>query len=381
MKKTLLLFYALTFSLFTTLATAATQSESEETSYRVAVLDPATSGPQIDEGTKIAVRELISSAFVNAGSYTILERSMLDKVMAEAKLTNSDAIDESQATELGKLAGANKVVLSVISKAGNKNMISVKMIDVETASVERQKAKVVNSDELLDYVEPVVFQMLGQEASVNSTQINERKRSSTTTSQEPAVPTDNSPGIYFNGNRMTYARITGQKLGNFVGAYFSLGLSGVKRDMRIEGKTSTLKITDKQPKFTIRFGYGSTTEPYFNDEKYIKHIVLVKLKSGGKERKMQTGSYGLSGVESSLSNKYVIAISVEPIGDGTYTIIPREDLKEGEYCFYFNIPKKKKDKKDNDSEDEAKEEKDSENEFKGVYDFTIVKAPKKDKNK
>lgn len=127
---------------------------------RVAVFDPTSSGTAIDEGTKVAIREIISSTIVNAGDYDIVERSLLEKVMEEQSFSNSGAVDDNDATEIGKLAGANKVVLSVVTLTGGRNMLSVKMIDVKTASVERQKVKVVASGELLDAVEPITLALI-----------------------------------------------------------------------------------------------------------------------------------------------------------------------------------------------------------------------------
>lgn len=131
---------------------------------RVAVFDPTSSGTNIDEGTKVAVRELISSTFVNTGKYNIVERSLLQQVMKEQKFTNTDVVDESQATELGRLAGANKVVLSVVTLVGGRNMLSIKVIDVKTATVEQQKTKIVSSNDLLDIVEPLTLELLGKKA-------------------------------------------------------------------------------------------------------------------------------------------------------------------------------------------------------------------------
>ena len=133
---------------------------------RVAVFDPTSSGTSIDEGTKVAIREIISSTIVNAGNYDIVERSLLEKVMQEQSFSNSGAVDDNDATEIGKLAGANKVVLSVVTLTGGRNMLSIKMIDVKTASVERQKVKVVASGELLDVVEPLTLALV--DASVSN---------------------------------------------------------------------------------------------------------------------------------------------------------------------------------------------------------------------
>jgi len=111
----------------------------------------------------LAVREIISSVFVNTGKYTIVERSLIDKVMQEQKFSNSGAVDDSQASEIGKVLGANKIVLSVITLAGGRNMLSLKLVDVQTADVERQKTQIITTDELLSAVEPLTLQLIGEE--------------------------------------------------------------------------------------------------------------------------------------------------------------------------------------------------------------------------
>ncbi|MCH5311550.1 MAG: hypothetical protein J1E57_06305 [Prevotella sp.] len=142
-----------------------TPTFGDETKFRIAVFDPTSSGTSIDEGTKIAVREIVSSTIVNAGNYDIVERSLLEKVMQEQQFSNSGVVDDNDATEIGKLAGANKVILSVVTLTGGRNMISLKMIDVKTASVERQQVKVVSSGELLNVVEPLTLALIDQKGN------------------------------------------------------------------------------------------------------------------------------------------------------------------------------------------------------------------------
>lgn len=129
---------------------------------KVAIIDPVMPS-KTDPSLQIGVREIISACFVNNGkNYSIVERSQLEKVMQEAKFNNSDAVDESQATELGRLAGADRVVLSVISQLGTRSLISIKMINVETATIEKQQSKLVDTESLLDVIEPITLVILGQ---------------------------------------------------------------------------------------------------------------------------------------------------------------------------------------------------------------------------
>jgi hypothetical protein len=167
---TLLLFVQLQF------LSAQEAKKQEAKKLRVAVFDPSSSGTTVDEGTKVAVRELISSTFVNTGKYTMVERSLLDKVMKEMAFSNTEVVDDSQATEIGKLAGANKVVLSVVTLVGGRNMLSVKTIDVQTATIDLQKTRVVSSDDLLEVVEPLTLEMLGEEGPAESSVSTPEKR-------------------------------------------------------------------------------------------------------------------------------------------------------------------------------------------------------------
>ncbi len=159
MKKLYLLLLTLAFLLPTM---------AEEHKERVAVFDPT--GANIDEGTRIAVREIISSTIVNSGKYNIVERSMLEKVMQEQSFSNSGAVDDTQATEIGKLAGANKVVISIVTTTGRRTMFSIKMIDVKTANVEKQKIKVISSSELLDIAEPITLELIGAKLVIETPQ-------------------------------------------------------------------------------------------------------------------------------------------------------------------------------------------------------------------
>ena len=132
---------------------------------RVAVFDPTSSGTGIDEGTSMAVREIISSTFVNTGKFIIVERSLIERVMQEQKFSNSGAVDDDQASEIGKLIGANKIVLSVITLVGGRNLLSLKLVDVQTANVERQKTQVITTNELLSSIEPLALQLMGEDVN------------------------------------------------------------------------------------------------------------------------------------------------------------------------------------------------------------------------
>lgn len=170
------------------------------------------------------------------------------------------------------------------------------------------------------------------------------------------------PGIFYNGEKVGSSRITGQRLGNLAGAYLTLGLSGAKRDLQIEGKTAELTIKEKRPVFTVIFAENAIPAVFQNADN-ADYLILVKLKQGKNDRKLQTGSYGLTGVESNVASKYVMPMKVERLSENVFTFTPKEDLKKGEYGFYFNLPKL--------SEEEEPNAPESAKPYNGVIDFNI----------
>lgn len=331
-------FFALLTAWLTASAAITTLAEGK---LRVAVFDPATSGRTVDNDTKLAVRELIGSALVNSGDYIILERSMLDKVMKESKFTNTAAVNESQATELGKLAGANKVVLSVVSKAGKKNMLSVKMIDVETSEVERQKAKVVEPDNLFDEVEPLVMDMIGYSVtSAPAENVSPREY----TDSEPvaqADPADTAPALKdpgTAGNGMIIEVYCDDPQGG------TSYLSPETPDVSGEGRK--LKIL-----------YAGVDVPVVHSEIpdiYVKlkpegrrdYIRLIPLKANKKERRyepfMSSNNLlgALMGEASAMTaggaNMNVVPAEVSHRGNDQYRVTPEKKLKIGLYAIIYS---------------------------------------------
>ena len=203
--------------LFSALFFAVQILSAQDEKLRVAIFDPTSSGTAIDEGTRIAVREIISSTFVNTGRYNIVERSLLQQVMREQKFSNTDDVDDAHATELGRLAGANQVVLSVITMVGGRNMLSIKKIDVQTATVEAQRTKIVPSNDLLTSVEPLALELLGEEV------VTPQRGGSRTQSARPQPQQQQAPAPV--SSQQAFLTLDGGE----VSLYFA-GFTGSKRN-------------------------------------------------------------------------------------------------------------------------------------------------------
>jgi curli biogenesis system outer membrane secretion channel CsgG len=101
---------------------AATQGRKK----RVAVLDfdygtvhsgiAALFGQDIDVGK--GVTDLLVKYLVKDGTYSVIERKALDKVMAEQNFSNSDRANPMSAAKLGKLLGVDAIIVGSITQFG-----------------------------------------------------------------------------------------------------------------------------------------------------------------------------------------------------------------------------------------------------------------------
>ena len=74
-------------------------------------------GTNVDIGKGIS--DLLVTDLVKDGTYSIIERAALDKVMGEQNLSNSNRADPTSAAKLGKLLGVDAILVGSITEFGN----------------------------------------------------------------------------------------------------------------------------------------------------------------------------------------------------------------------------------------------------------------------
>jgi TolB-like protein len=79
---------------------------------------------------KNAVEDL-STSMINKG-FQLVERGQLDKVLKELKIQSSGAIDPKTAQEIGKLTGADLILVGSISDRGNFVVINARLLETKT---------------------------------------------------------------------------------------------------------------------------------------------------------------------------------------------------------------------------------------------------------
>jgi curli biogenesis system outer membrane secretion channel CsgG len=73
-------------------------------------------GTNQDVGKGVA--DLLVEKLVTAGTFSVVERKALDKILSEQNFSNSDRVDTTTAAKLGKLLGADAIVLGSIVQFG-----------------------------------------------------------------------------------------------------------------------------------------------------------------------------------------------------------------------------------------------------------------------
>jgi len=106
---------------------AGAQAAAAKRRPRLAILDfdyatvqsysQAIFGTNVDIGKGIT--NLVVTDLVKDGTYSIIERAALDKVLAEQNFSNSNRADPTSAAKIGKLLGVDAIVVGAITEFGN----------------------------------------------------------------------------------------------------------------------------------------------------------------------------------------------------------------------------------------------------------------------
>lgn len=74
-------------------------------------------GTDIDVGKGIA--DLLVKNLVNDGTYSVIERKQLDKILAEQNFSTSNRADPASAARIGKILGLDAIIVGSITEFGN----------------------------------------------------------------------------------------------------------------------------------------------------------------------------------------------------------------------------------------------------------------------
>ncbi len=99
----------------------------------------------------ILITERLRTEIVQSELFDVMERSEMDLIVQEMEFQQSGACDESAClVELGQILGVEKIISGTVGKIGELYTISLKLIDVETARIERS-VSVDNSESVENF--------------------------------------------------------------------------------------------------------------------------------------------------------------------------------------------------------------------------------------
>ena len=127
---------------------------------KLAVVGLNTTTRNVDSEAAEGVKVFIENAFVNTGKVRVVDRQNVEKIVKEYEFQQSDLTDEKTAVEIGKLSGADIIVIGSLSYVGKKYYLNIKLIDVETAEIIGSSiAEAENDSEFYDMCNTAVYKL------------------------------------------------------------------------------------------------------------------------------------------------------------------------------------------------------------------------------
>jgi len=105
---------------------------------RIAV-SPTTGN--VDSGVLREIEESLLEAVSREGKYILVERSKFAQIQQEQKFQLSGFVDDDQIVEIGRLAGAEVMLLSSVNQIGSYYRIRYRLVDVSTGTVKNTATK------------------------------------------------------------------------------------------------------------------------------------------------------------------------------------------------------------------------------------------------
>lgn len=97
----------------------------------------------------------VMEVLTNKGTYTVVERVRLLRVLEELRLGSSSLADEQTRMRLGKLVGARLMVFGGYQVIGGQMRVDLRMVDVETGTVVKAVQKTTTTSDITGWIDVV----------------------------------------------------------------------------------------------------------------------------------------------------------------------------------------------------------------------------------
>jgi TolB-like protein len=113
----------------------------------------------VAESDAAVFTETLADVLLRSGKVRVMERSQMDKILAEQGFQQAGACDTAEcAVQMGRLLGIERIVVGSVGKVGETYSLSVRMVDVGTGEVLSSSRRNHRGaiDDVLDRVVPEV---------------------------------------------------------------------------------------------------------------------------------------------------------------------------------------------------------------------------------
>ena len=120
-------------------------------------------GKEETENIRKSVTDKMVTQLVNLRRFRVIERNALEEVMKEHKKTISGLVDESTAVELGKLVGADVIIIGSIVCEEQYGKVSARVIDTQTSEIivakeaSAENTRIDNIEKLVENVAIMIY--------------------------------------------------------------------------------------------------------------------------------------------------------------------------------------------------------------------------------
>jgi TolB-like protein len=89
------------------------------------------------DGLKLGIADAFAASLARSGRFRVVERTQLDRALQELDLNQTDRIDAATAQRIGRLIGAQYMIVGSFQVIGGQIKISARLMRVETAEIVR----------------------------------------------------------------------------------------------------------------------------------------------------------------------------------------------------------------------------------------------------
>jgi len=107
----------------------------------------------VSDTDAVIVSDLLSVALVKSGTYRVLDRMNMDKILKEQAFQQTGCTDSECAVQIGQLLNMDYMITGTLSKLGERYFITINIIGVETSQIVRSER---TTGFVMDDVEKVI---------------------------------------------------------------------------------------------------------------------------------------------------------------------------------------------------------------------------------